>query len=673
MRRFLRVTSLILTLLLFVLLALFFWLQQQIKQLPVQQLDYQIQSIGWRQLQLNHLQFDIMLEQQPLNVQIKQLQLSWRWQSFGPQLQLLELQQLQLNLANFPSPTETSTADKAEWQLPEQWQWPAWLPRHTRISQLTLDLPCGSNDKPSNSGKSRCIYLGSLQLSQDEHLTAELKLRDPDQSTTDQLQLHLHYQLQQQWPELALQLSIDQWLELQLDSSLAESTSINAPHAAPLPEHSDTHWQGELELMVQPLPDWLLTQLAHWQVELPEHWLEQFQQPVSAGSNWQLFVPSELNQQAWQHLSGYWQLQLSSPSPIYLPGVGLLTAEIQASAQFQQGQLAPFRLAAGGQLSELSWPEALREAGAASKTFSWSLSSQQTTALSLQALPLQIRLSSDDRQYQLLAGFELDLLNQQASIDQLQVKLQQPSLHLDDWQLTALQLDAEFSGHLSNNALLLQSKAPIRLQSQLSNEELALVIPTVDFTWQDVTIQLSGAATEQASLQLSSTLSLKAQQLQHPVVKPLDWHWHGSLSAEQSPQQWQADINGKLETSSGLELQQQLTANAQQLQLDWQLADVFILAGNTLASTLADWPELLTLQRGRIRHQGQLILPLNESHWQLHSDTNLVDLSGFYDTTTFSGLNSQLLLEANAEQLTVTTPGLKVEQIEQGIVAGPLH
>lgn len=670
MRRFLRIASLTLTVLLFLLLALFFWLQHQIKQLPVQQLDYQIQSIGWKQLQLDYLHFEIMLEQQPLNVQLQDVQLSWLWQNFRPQLQVLELQQLAMQLANFPTPTETTTADKAQWQLPQDWQWPAWLPQQTRISQLEMDLPCGS---------SRCLYAGSLQLTQDDNLTAQLQLQDPSQSMNEQIKVHLVYRLQQEWPELALQLSVADWLELQFDSALVQynstedtSTEDALTGQATAEIMEQTQWQGELDLMVQPLPDWLLSQLDRWQFELPDSWLEQFQQPVSASSNWQFVVPAKLTQQAWQQLTGDWQLQLSSPSPMYLPTIGLLTAEIQAEAQFHQGQLAPFRLAAGGQLTELAWPEALHQSGVKPQSFYWSLSSQQSTALSLEALPLQLRLFSADQHYQLVAAFELDLLKQHAAIEQLQVKLRQNQLQIDDWKLDALQLDALLTGHLSGKALSLQSKKPIRLQAALSNAELELRVPRLEWLWQEVSLQLADIGTEQAQLQLNSQHSIHAEQLQHPLLKPLDWHWQGKLSAVQSPHQWQADSGGILELSSGLELQQKLTANSTQLQLEWQLADIFLLAGNTLATTMADWPELLTLQRGRIRHQGQLSLSLSDASWQLHSDSNLVDVSGFYDTTTFTSLSSQLLLEADTEQLQITTPGLKIEQIEQGIVAGPL-
>lgn len=653
MRRFLRITSLTLTLLLFLLLALFFWVQQQIKQLPLLQLDYQIHSIGWRQLQLDHLQFELQSQQQPLQVKAQHLELSWRWKSFRPHLHSLVLQQLNVKVAELPQ-TETTTTPQTSWQLPEQWSWPDWLPALSRINELQLNLPCGNQ---------RCHYQGHVWLEQSEQLTAELLLSPV--SSTDippQLLLQLSYQLEQQWPQLELALAIDELLQVQLSSALTTTAA----------ESSLPSWQGDLNLTLAPPPPWILTQLELWEQQLPELWLEQFKQPVTASSEWKFAVPDELDQQFWQQLTGDWQLQLSSPSPLYLPRVGLLSAELQANAHFEQGQLAPFRIAAGGQLTALELPAELLETGYKASDLHWSLSSQHSDALSLSALPLQFRLSSTDQQQQLLAKFKLDLLAQTAMIDQLDVQLAQSALRSGDWQLSKVQLQASLAGLVTPTSLQLRDKKPVQLSAAANNTALELQIPALSIKLDELQLQSSQIDSQAGSHAFSTALAIQMGQLKHPVVKPLKWTWQGTVAATMD-ESWQLNSKGLLNASSGFEVNHRLDLNPTELQLHWQLTDIFMLAGNTLATTFTDWPELLTLQRGRIKHQGQLLFTLENSSYQLASTTELIDLSGFYDTTLFRGLSSQLQLDADPQQLQFLLPALKLEQIEQGLVAGPLH
>ncbi|MEE2025594.1 intermembrane phospholipid transport protein YdbH family protein [Alkalimonas mucilaginosa] len=651
MRRFFRIFSLSLTLLLCLLLAAFLWLQHQLRQLPITNLDYQISQWGLRQLRLEHLHFDYLIADAPLHMELNQVHLSWHWQGLRPQLNLLTLHQLDVRLASMPQATES--APKAAMQLPEHWHWPDWLPAQSRIDWLQLDLPCD---------QLRCIYQGSLELThQTEQLDVSMQLYAV-QHSEHPLSLQLSYQLQQHWPQLELMLQLDEVLQLELSSNLQAHSS----------DLTDTSWQGAMAFSLQPPPSWLVTELASWQLELPELWLSQFRQQVSASSQWQFAVPPQLSEQWWQHLNGSMQLQLSSPSPLYLPDLGLITAELQASAEFNQGQLAPFRVAAGGTLTEIVVPEPLLAAGFKLPTLYWSLSSQHSEALSLAALPLQFRLDSADQQHQLHAIFNLDLLAQKAQLEQLQLRLVQPELRAGDWQLSAVELAGSLSGSLSAQQLQLRSSSPLQLQAKLENPELSLQIAHTSLHLNQLQLESRLATTETASHRLSSRLVFNAEQLQQPQLKTLDWQWQGNLSANSS-KDWQLSSAGELIASSGLELRSDVQANTHQVTLHWQLADVFMLAGNTLASTMADWPELLTLQRGRIKHQGELRLALADQSYQLHSTTELLELAGFYDTTTFRGINGQLLLAADPKQLQLSTSRLAVEQFEQGVMGGPLH
>ncbi|MEE2001367.1 YdbH domain-containing protein [Alkalimonas sp. MEB108] len=660
MRRFFRIFSLSLTLLLAVLLAVFLWLQHQLRQLPVQQLDYQISQWGFRQLHLQHLSFEYLLDNSPLRVEFKQLTLGWHWQNWRPQLNQLSLEQLAVRLEQLPVTAESEASPAM--QLPTEWHLPDWLPAYNTIDQLLLDLPCGEQ---------RCHYQGSLKLKLSDQLSAYGQLA-PQHQPDSQLTLQLDYQLQQQWPDIRLQLQVTDLLQLQLLSSLQADQS----------DTTQAHWQGDMALELQPPPAWLLTELRQWQLVLPETWLQQFQQQVTANSQWQLLVPTQISSQPWQQLTGRMQLQLSSPSPLYLPEFGLITAELEANAEFEQGQLAPFRLAAGGTLTELQLPEPLTALGFKAEPLYWSLSSQHNEAFSLAALPLQFLVSSADRKQQLRAGFQLDLPAQQAVIEQLELQLTQPELSSGDWQLSDWQLSSSLSGMLSAQSMELVSTKPLQLQAIVQNPALELSLARMSLELDELRFSSSGqssgpapdiqqkpAHTEQGFM---AKASVHATQLLHPAVKPLDWQWQGRLDANSSSD-WQFAAEGELAASSGLEFQTTVQAGPEQLAFNWQLADVFLLAGNTLATTLTDWPELLTLQRGRIKHQGELIISQPDDRLKLTSSTELLDLAGFYDTTTFRGLSSQLQLTMEAEQLLLEIPRLTLQQFEQGVVGGPLQ
>ena len=653
MRRFVRIFSLLLTLVVCLLLVAFLWLQQQLRQLPIQQLDYQIAGWGLRQLQLAHLHFSYPLEQQSLRVELEQLSLQWHWQGFRPQLQQLGLHNAKLHLSAFPVGPESSTKPDSTSSklLPERWHWPEWLPATTTIEQLQLDLPCA---------QSRCRYQGSVALQQTETLDAQLQFSSL-QHPAHGLSLKLEYQVAQNWPQLSVMLDVSELLTMQFNSTLVEEQQTQT-----------LFWQGATQLELLPPPGWVQAELALWQQQLPESWLQQFQQSIRAQSKWQLQVPARLDESFWPQLNGDIELQLSSPSPFYLPEFGLITAEVQAHAHFTDGQASPFRLAAGGRLSELQLPQGLTELGVQPQSWYWSLSSQQTEAFDLTALPLQLRLLSADQQ-QLLASLELNAPAQQLSIQQLQLQLALPELHYQDWSLLQLQLSTELTGQLSLSQQHWQTLEPLQLSvARLHNPELELTIETLELALSNGQVSWQSNESDTSSWQLQSQADLKLKQLQHPVLKPLSWQWQGKLqSASKASDLLQA--TGLLTASSGLELSTQLSSSTEQFSLAWQLADVFVLAGNPLASSLTDWPELLTLQRGRIRHQGKLDYGFNNDGIALSSETQLLDLSGFYDTTLFRNLTSQLELHLKDDTISIRSSDLTVKELEQGVRAGPLH
>jgi hypothetical protein len=182
-------------------------------------------------------------------------------------------------------------------------------------------------------------------------------------------------------------------------------------------------------------------------------------------------------------------------------------------------------------------------------------------------------------------------------------------------------------------------------------------------------LQLELDPTQLVNAQLKSDLKLEVKQLQHPLLKTLDWNWAGTVLYQQQ----QAQIEGRLANSLSLALDHKIQMAEQKVSASWTLPELFFLAGNPLQIG-PFWPELLTLQKGKASGKGQLEFDLG-SMALTKQQTELVlrDLSGIYDRTVFTGLTTKLKLFSEGAAWTVQTGDLKLQQINHGLVMGPLE
>ncbi|MCH8500494.1 MAG: YdbH domain-containing protein [Aliidiomarina sp.] len=182
--------------------------------------------------------------------------------------------------------------------------------------------------------------------------------------------------------------------------------------------------------------------------------------------------------------------------------------------------------------------------------------------------------------------------------------------------------------------------------------------------------------------QMSANVAVKIREITHPSLLPQAWS--GNLAIQ--PQLDQAGTHhlvGDIENQAGLlarystllALDEMLREPAATFAFDWQLEDIFLIAGNPLAHTLVDWPELLTLERGRIQAQGQLSYASSapDSPLQITATLRLGDLVGIYDVSAFRGLNAEFDATMNAEQLVVSTEQLRLLSLQQGFLIGPIE
>jgi hypothetical protein len=227
---------------------------------------------------------------------------------------------------------------------------------------------------------------------------------------------------------------------------------------------------------------------------------------------------------------------------------------------------------------------------------------------------------------------------------------------------------------------------PENIQLQLTGSwqadqlKLELLQPfTVDFSYQTADLHIPSATLQiqtgqidciearwqHCQLQLDANAAL--QKLQHPLFKAADWQWHTKAVGQLDS----LKLTGIVQNEQALKVNYQATLSPSAVTLNWQLAELYFLAGNPLQVTTL-WPELLEVQRGKIAADGQLQLQLPAGQLNtVRVSAQLKELYGIYDRTTFGGLSTQVLLEGDRHAFTMQLPELQLKQLDHGFQTGP--
>ena len=181
---------------------------------------------------------------------------------------------------------------------------------------------------------------------------------------------------------------------------------------------------------------------------------------------------------------------------------------------------------------------------------------------------------------------QAQLTNAQARLDNLKLQSQFNAYWLADrWQLDMQQLSAEIAAITAKDARLNQ------------------------LTLTSSTSQFSGDAGFTA-LRLRTDLQLSLDQLNHSAIKPLSWQWQAKLQGDLS----KLSLEGNLTNSASLQLSHQVQYAPDNISIDWQLGDMFLLAGNPLSDSLTAWPPLLTALTALVSREVQVSQP-DSSPW----------------------------------------------------------
>lgn len=303
---------------------------------------------------------------------------------------------------------------------------------------------------------------------------------------------------------------------------------------------------------------------------------------------------------------------------------------------------------------------------------------QQEEPMLWHEIPVALQVSSQgDTRVSLTAPMQLSLAPMSVSSDATTLHVQQPSVQIAGFRLDQPQINLPFAFTLDpQNQFNLRSTeagnwAVSRINNQpQSNDSLALALEQLHGTianW-----QVQGSVADLAATQINATLDTTAERLQAPFVQPVAWRHQAEVIGSPLAEPLSLQMTGQLTNAPGLAVRHQAQLSSQQLNLDWQLADIFWLAGNPLIQSFEGWPELLQLERGRTSASGTLVLPWGGSQ-PLQTEATLLmsDVAGVYDTFLFNGLSAELDVELAGDSLTAAINQASVQRFEAGLPMGP--
>lgn len=243
------------------------------------------------------------------------------------------------------------------------------------------------------------------------------------------------------------------------------------------------------------------------------------------------------------------------------------------------------------------------------------------------------------------------------------LQLHSPLLQYQDLRAEGLALDLTLAGTLAERQLQIGLQPSSSLQAGRVQFADSIQVQQLQARLAGLALQLG------ANPSLQGPLQLRVSRLEQAELLPQAWQFSGQLQADAGQQR----LQGALSNAAGLGLDIAAARDAQgALQLSATLAELFFRAGNPLSQTLRAWPALLQLGNGRLLGQASLQLPLG-APLLLDLALQFQGLAGVYDRSELSGLDGQLNLRLQGEQLTVELPQLSLQQLNPGLPIGPLQ
>lgn len=645
-----------LTLLLVVLVATLYggyrWQQFKVEQgieyIDMDGLRLSSHGLTLRQLVLHHRSDS----DEKLEVRVEDLKVTFdRWTQPLP-VRSVDVRHLDLHWQAEQNAIADDSPDATE--LPSRQDieaWARWLPREGDIASFDLILPC-SKGSCHERGRMKWAHAGSQLLPAEWEMTLD--------HGTHRLQLQANAY------ESATDIHLDVQLKLDGEPRLTVQNQLT-------PEGENRFWRGTLAMNALPEAPWLLAWLDDWLYYTPPP-LPELPEQMRIGAGWALLIDTDTVLEAWQVLDGELRVSANLPAPWPVVGIGQLQGQLDLSARVDQGVWLPTELAADLTMQPNVELFAQLPANLRPSALSLNITPAPAPAdTSTQTLPLSVQLAvSGPSPLTLESRLNLETSAPFAvTLESARLKVRSQTLSGPDFQLTGAAADLRLSGHVS------QQSAAIRFNKhstvRINNLTAAADVLNVD----NLLVELAGIGidadfgneTPQA-LAVSGKTRVSAGELNHPALRPQSWRWNGMLKADLS----KVSLEGPLSNDAGLNLPLVLTHSIEPsaTRLNLIFPEMFLRAGNPLAATLADWPQVLELSNGRIQGKAQLNLPGNQP---LAATAALTakGLGGIYDRIEFSGLDAELSANLLGNRLQLRVTELSVQALNPGFTFGPLR
>ena len=435
--------------------------------------------------------------------------------------------------------------------------------------------------------------------------------------------------------------------------------------------------------------------------QLPFEWVPKPRQPGTPINLQTLGDSPGLLLSQWGNtldLSSYLQLHLP-------PGVSFTSWASQAAGRFDYtvepvihyvADLATFRTASHGRIefdagvlnnvdvalhSEVVPAlknSSLAKLGVDIERLSIALQIQQDEPSLWDEIPLALQISSQgDTRVSVTVPAQLGMAPLSLASESAMLHIQQPSLQIGNVHLTQSEVTLPFAFSVDRaRQFRLRSQAEgrwtvNRAQHQPPNET-SVTVALNQLRGSINNWQVIGHIDNFAATQLSATLDTQAERLEAPYVQPVSWRHQAEIAGQPLAEGPQLQLSGQLSNAPGLSVRHQALLSARQFSLDWQLADIFWLAGNPLVPSFEGWPALLQIERGRTSASGSVILPFAaDQPLQMTSSLLMRDVAGIYDTFLFNGLNAEIDVDVADDVVNVSLDKASLQRFEAGIAMGP--
>lgn len=249
-----------------------------------------------------------------------------------------------------------------------------------------------------------------------------------------------------------------------------------------------------------------------------------------------------------------------------------------------------------------------------------------------------------------------------AMLDQARLHFDIPEYQQDGLHVKGIQGQLYFSASADEEQAQLQLTQPASVQ-------LALLQPDEDTQLEQVTLTLSSLqlnSSQQSALELDLTTQyqLSTAKLKHPLLRSQVWGASGTVSGTANA----LNIHAAIHNTDGLQLDSRWGWQNGSLEGELQLQEIFLRAGNPLAKTFPDWPELVEFNNGQLNGQARINWPANQTDPDISGAFSGRGLSGILNRSELAGLefNGDFRLDPNFK-LRLQLPRLEIAELNPGV------